>query len=98
MQNARLFGVLRENALGAYDITYAGHYEKSLSSYHDSRCHFRKMKIISSDLSPPLFFAETGRPLLEIHRSAPGSDSIIFAAFQMSTIYHEGQIHPGHLL
>ena len=26
----RLFGILRGNALGAYDITYAGHYEKSL--------------------------------------------------------------------
>ena len=31
---ARLFGVLRENALCAHDIKYAGHYEKSL--LHDN--------------------------------------------------------------
>ena len=42
---ARLFGVLRENALCAHDITYAGHYEKSLLHVNDSRCYLRKMKI-----------------------------------------------------
>ena len=46
---ARLFGVLTENALCAHDITYAGHYEKSLLRVYDSRCCLRKMKIISSD-------------------------------------------------
>ena len=46
---ARLFGVLRENALCAHDITYAGHYERSLLRDNDSRCYLRKMKIISSD-------------------------------------------------
>ena len=46
---ARLFGILRENALCAHDITYAGHYEKSLLRDNDSRYYLRKMKIISSD-------------------------------------------------
>ena len=41
----RLLGVLRENALGSHDITYAGHYEKSLCSDDDPG----KMKIISLD-------------------------------------------------
>ena len=40
---------LRENALCAYDITYAGHYEKSLLHDNDSHCYLRKIKIISSD-------------------------------------------------
>ena len=31
----RLLGVLRENALGAQNITYAGHNEKSLCSDND---------------------------------------------------------------
>ena len=44
-----LFGVLRENALCAHDITYAGHYEKSLCSDNDPCCYPRGMKIISSD-------------------------------------------------
>ena len=45
----RLFGVLRENALCAHDIRYAGHYEKSLCSDNDLRCYSGEMKIISSD-------------------------------------------------
>ena len=49
VQYTCLFGVLRENALGAHDISYAGHYEKSLCSDNDLRCHSRKMKLISSD-------------------------------------------------
>ena len=44
----RLFGILRENVLDAHDITYMGHYEKLLCTDNDSRCHLRKMKIISS--------------------------------------------------
>ena len=51
---ARLFGVLRENALCAYDIRYAGHYEKSLYSDNDPRYYSREMKIISSDWIAPL--------------------------------------------
>ena len=50
VQYAYLFGLLREKALGANDITYAGHYEKSLSSDNDLPCHLRKMKIISPKL------------------------------------------------
>ena len=49
MQYAHLFGVLRENALGAHDITNSGHYEKSLCSDNDPCCHSHKIKIISSD-------------------------------------------------
>ena len=45
----RLFGVLRENALCAHDITYADHYEKSLLRDNDSRYYLHKIKIISSD-------------------------------------------------
>ena len=46
-----MFAVLRENALGAHDITYryTGHHEKLLCSDNDPRCHLRKMKIIFSD-------------------------------------------------
>ena len=47
--DARLFGVLRENPLCAHDITYAGHYEKSLCSDNDLRYYSREIKIISSD-------------------------------------------------
>ena len=32
VQYARLFGVLSQNPLDAHEITYAGHYEKSLCS------------------------------------------------------------------
>ena len=46
VQFSRLFDILRENALGAHDIKYVGHYEKSLCSDDDQR----KMKVISSDL------------------------------------------------
>ena len=46
---SRLFGVLRENALCAHDIMYAGHFEKSLLHDIESRCYLRKMEIISSD-------------------------------------------------
>ena len=46
---ARLFGVLRENTLYAYDITCVGHYEKSLLRDNDSCCYLCRMKIISSD-------------------------------------------------
>ena len=49
VQLVRLFAVLRENTLGAHDITYAGHYEKSLCSDNDLRCHLCKIKIMSSD-------------------------------------------------
>ena len=35
MHYTRLFGVLEKNALGAHDITYTGHYEKSLCSDND---------------------------------------------------------------
>ena len=45
MQYMHLLGVLRENALGCHDITYTGHYEKSLYSDDDPG----KMKIISLD-------------------------------------------------
>ena len=45
---------LNENAFGAHDITYAGHYEKSLYSDNDLHCHSCKMKIISSDWIAPL--------------------------------------------
>ena len=48
MVNARV-RVLRENALCAHDIMYAGHYERSLLRDNDSRCYLRKMEIISSD-------------------------------------------------
>ena len=41
VQYAGLCGVLRENALGAHDITYAGHYEKSLCSDNDPCCYTR---------------------------------------------------------
>ena len=44
-----LVGILRENALCAHYIMYAGHYEKSLCSDNDPRCYSREMKIISSD-------------------------------------------------
>ena len=54
--NLRVRGVVRtlvwrfrENTLHAHDITYAGHYEKSLLRDNDSRCYLRKIKIISSD-------------------------------------------------
>ena len=43
-----LFGIESEDALCAYDITFAGH-EKSLCSDNDLRCHWRKMKIKSLD-------------------------------------------------
>ena len=36
VQYVDLFGVLRENALGAHDVTYAVYYEKSLCSDNDS--------------------------------------------------------------
>ena len=49
MWYASLFCVLRENALCAHDITYVGHYEKSLLRDDDSCNYLRKMKIISSD-------------------------------------------------
>ena len=48
MWYSRLFGVERENTLSAHDITYAGHYQKSLLR-NDSRCYLCNMKIISSD-------------------------------------------------
>ena len=41
-----LFGILRENELGAHDTTWRG----SLCSDNDPRCHWRKLKIISSEL------------------------------------------------
>ena len=44
-----LFGILRENVLCAHEITYAGHYEKSLCSDNDPHCYLREMKLISSD-------------------------------------------------
>ena len=44
-----LFGILRENALCAHDITYVGHYEKSLCSDNDPPCYSREIKRISSD-------------------------------------------------
>ena len=44
-----LFSILRQNALCAHDITYAGHYEKSLLRDNDSCCYLHKMKISSSD-------------------------------------------------
>ena len=40
---------LRENVHCAHDITYEGHYEKSLYSDNDPGCYSREMKIISSD-------------------------------------------------
>ena len=46
---ACLFGVLKENALCARDITYVGHYEKSLLCDNDSHCYLHEVKIISSD-------------------------------------------------
>ena len=49
VQYARLFGVLRENALVDHDIKYAGHYEKSLCSENDPHWGWRKMKLISLD-------------------------------------------------
>ena len=52
--HARLFGVLREKARYAHDITYAGHYEKSLLRDNDSRCYLPKMKIIFSFWTPLL--------------------------------------------
>ena len=57
----RLFCVLRENALCAHDITYAGHYEKSLLRDNDSCCYLCEMKIISSD-----WIALLGRLLISI--------------------------------
>ena len=45
------FDVLRENTPCAHDITYTGHYEKSVTLRdNDSHCYLHKMKIISSDL------------------------------------------------
>ena len=46
---ARFFSVLREKALGAYDITYVGPYEKSLIHDNDLCYYLYTMKIIFWD-------------------------------------------------
>ena len=46
---ARLFGVLREDAIGAHDITNAGHYEKSLCSDNDRAVFCAESVIICLD-------------------------------------------------
>ena len=40
--HARLFGALRENVLYSHEITYTGHYEKSLLRDNDSRCNLQQ--------------------------------------------------------
>ena len=45
---------LRENILGAYNVTYVGHYQKSLYSNNDLPCHVHKIKIIFLDQIPLL--------------------------------------------
>ena len=48
VQYARLVRVLRENALGAHDITIWSQYV-TIWSHCDPRCHMRKIEIMSSD-------------------------------------------------
>ena len=47
-----LFDPLRENALGAHEITYAGHYEKSSCSTNEPCCHLRKKEAAEMYFDP----------------------------------------------
>ena len=105
MQYARLFGILRENALSAHDITYAGHYEKSLCSKNDTRWCWRKIEIISLDsiaLSRRLLILKQGTQMclkrLEqlpvYHRSTTTSHHSPYATFGVE----DGQVERGSTL
>ena len=67
MQYERLLGVLRENALGTHDITYADHHEKSLCSDNDPPCQSCEIKIIYLD-----WIAQLHRLLIQnMHENPP---------------------------